>query len=304
MILDTETRKLEVKVAGAKWIFPLEAMQKTKTQEQMLANLKHSAAMQALNKEELALLTQQIVTVYGEVFTASMEHEDLIAYCKKDPIVEKFQAILRPNASYKLMLDSKRMGRQQQDGFFQALINSLVLTHYLAADLTSLLNLDEQAPSFFSAKPQEKRLLINKICYLSFLECYAKFVKTCDEAYRAHPKVAPVLKYESLITIKLDALIKQFLVLKGANYDQKDLNRALRQAASVSDLEAMKLLIGTRRTSVHDCSPKTQQTALDFALKSVASQDVKEHCIHLLKLNGAKTLRSEELDRSRRMTQS
>lgn len=73
----------------------------------------------------------------------------------------------------------------------------------------------------------------------------------------------------------------------------KDLNRALRQAAYISDIEVMKLLIVTHRASVNECSPKTQQTALDFALKSESETSIKESCIQLLKQNGAQSMQSQ-----------
>ena len=127
---------------------------------------------------------------------------------------------------------------------------------------------------------------------MSFLEGYTKFIKTCNLLFRNFPKVVPIIKNESLITLKLDALIKQYLQAKGKHYDLMDLNRALRQAAYVSDIEVMKLLIGTQRTSVNACSPKTKQTALDFALKSKSKSDMKDSCIQLLVRNGAQAMQS------------
>jgi hypothetical protein len=90
----------------------------------------------------------------------------------------------------------------------------------------------------------------------------------------------------------------QLLQTKGKHYDLNDLNRALRQAAYVSDIEVMKLLIGTQRTSVNACSPKTKQTALDFALKSKSKSDMKDSCIQLLVQNGAQVIQTETVLKS------
>ena len=133
---------------------------------------------------------------------------------------------------------------------------------------------------------------------MSFLEGYTKFIKTCNLLFRNFPKVVPIIKNESLITLKLDTLIKQFLQAKGKHYDLMDLNRALRQAAYVSDIEVMKLLIGTQRTSVNACSPITKQTALDFALKRKSKLDMKDSCIQLLVQNGAQVLQTETVLKS------
>ncbi|MGC1181661.1 hypothetical protein [Legionella sp.] len=73
------------------------------------------------------------------------------------------------------------------------------------------------------------------------------------------------------------------------------MNRALRQAAYVSDIEVLKLLIGTHRASVNECSPKTQQTVLDFAFKSKSESSIKESCIQLLKQNGAQSMQPQEV---------
>lgn len=296
LTLDTATREVQVKIAGAKWMFPMEPLGKEKTQEQMLSNLKHCIEMLPLNLEELGILSQQIVEVYGDMFTAGIEHDDLIEYCKDAPIVEEFKTILRPNASYKMMVECSKedSGKHvQQEQLLMQMINSLVFTHYLSQDLSDLLASEDKNLGFFSTETPTKQSLIKKICTLSFLEGYAKFIKTCSPPFISFPKVAPILKNESLISLKLDALIKQFLQIKVKTYDLKDMNRALRQAAYVSDIEVMKLLIGTHRVSVNECSPKTQQTALDFALKSESESSIKESCIQLLKQNGAQSMQSQ-----------
>lgn len=152
LILDTETRELQVKIAGAKWMFPLEPLRKDKTQEQMLSNLKHCIEILPLNQEELGTLSQQIVEVYGDMFAAGIEHDDLIEYCKDDPIVEEFQTIFRPNASYKMMVECSKFegsGKHaQQEQFVMQMINSLVFTHYLSQDLSALLASEDKAPVF------------------------------------------------------------------------------------------------------------------------------------------------------------
>lgn len=297
LILDTETREVQVKIAGAKWMFPTQPLQKDKTQEQMLSNLKHCIEMLPLSIEELGILSQQIVDVYGDMFTASIEHDDLIEYCKDDPIMGEFNKILRPNAGYKIMLEGSkpefRHDHVQQEEILMQMINGLVFTHYLTMDLPSLLASDDKAHGFFHTEAPTKQSLIKKICYLSFLESYAKFIKTCDEPYISFSKVTPILKNELLINLKLDAFIKQFLRIKDSTYDLEDMNRALRQAAYVGDIEVLKLLIGTHRASVNECSPKTKQTALDFAIKSESELSIKESCIQLLKQNGAHSMQPQ-----------
>ena len=131
---------------------------------------------------------------------------------------------------------------------------------------------------------------------MSFLERYAQFIQSCPDYYKRDPRVAPVIAESASFSEKLDILIKLFLQVKDSSYERKDLNRTLRQAAAFSDIEVMKLLIGTNRAEVNACSPKTQQTALDFALKSNESS-MKASCIQLLTLNGAKSMQSKVLPR-------
>ena len=82
LAFDTEMQTLSVKIAGAKWMFPIEHLQGNKTTNQMLSNVKHSIAMSKLSLEELNTLSKNIVECYGEVFKAAFEHDDLIQYCK------------------------------------------------------------------------------------------------------------------------------------------------------------------------------------------------------------------------------
>jgi hypothetical protein len=293
LTLDTETHEMQIKIAGAKWMFPIKPLRKVKTQEQMFSNLEHSIGILPLSSDELDILSQQIVKVYGDIFAASIEHEDLIEYCKDHSIIEVFRTILRPNACYKMMIGCSKLEgsdeQAQQEQILMKMINTFVFTHYLPQNLPALLGLDDKMSSFFSTETPTKEFLIKKICTLSFLESYVKFIKTCSEPFITFPKVITILNNESLISLKLDALIKQFLSIKDKTYDLKDMNRALRQAASVSDIEILKLLIGTHRASVSERSPKSQQTALDFALKSNGEMSLKENCIQLLKQNGAES---------------
>jgi hypothetical protein len=296
LAFDSESRELKVKIAGAKWMFPNQPMQNlNKTQDQMLSNLKHSIGMLPLDTEELNILSKQIVDVYGDVFKASIEHEDLMLYCKGHPIVQKFTSLLRPNASYKMFLDSKRECHDysgNQEKLLNVQINSLVFTHYLPSNLPALLA-EEKVQGFFPADTLTKQEILKKICYFSFLECVTKFIRASDEPFVSLPKAIAVLKSETLIISKLNTLIKQFLRMKDATYDLKDMNRALRQAACVSDIEVLKLLIITGRASVNVSSPKTQQTALDFAMKSASGPKEKAHCIQFLKQNGARSMQEE-----------
>lgn len=290
LIFDPATRALQVKIAGAKWMFPTQPLQKMKTQEQMLSNIEHSIGLIPLDTEESNILSQQIVDVYGDVFKAAIEHDDLMQYCEDQPITAEFCSILRPNASYKMIIDCNkpefRDDHAHQEEVLTQNINSLVFRDYLSINIPALLA-SEHDHHFFSKNTATKPILMKQICYLSFLEGYAKFIKTCGEPFTTLPNISPLLKHESSIRSKLDALIKQFLRIKSVTYDLKDMNRALRQAASISDIEVLKLLIGTHRASINNSSPQTQQTALDFATKNKCEPHIKELCIQFLKQSGA-----------------
>ena len=290
LIFDPETRELQVKVAGAKWMFPKQPLQKIKTQEQMLSNIEHTIGLMPLDNEESNILSQQIVDVYGDVFKAAIEHDDLMQYCEDHPITAEFCSILRHNATYKMIVDCNkpafRDDHAYQDEVLTQNINSLVFRDHLSIDIPTLLA-SEHDHHFFSKNSTTKPLLMKQICYLSFLEGYAKFIKTCGEPFITLPNIIPLLKHESLIRSKLDTLIKQFLRIKSTTYDLQDMNRALRQAASISDIEVLKLLIGTHRASINNRSPQTQQTALDFATKNKCEPHIKELCIQFLKQSGA-----------------
>jgi|GEM_PF-6888710 len=59
---DKDNKNLGIKIAAAKWIFPLAAMQEKKTQDQMLSNVKHSIKMLNLTAEELEKLSSGILS--------------------------------------------------------------------------------------------------------------------------------------------------------------------------------------------------------------------------------------------------
>ncbi|MGE3919431.1 MAG: hypothetical protein AB7F64_00550 [Gammaproteobacteria bacterium] len=294
LIFDTETRELQAKIAGAKWMLPTEPMQNNKTQEQMLSNVKHSCKMLPLNEEELEIVSRQIVEVYGAIFKAGITHDDLMEHCNDNPIIPVFKSILKSNATYKLMLECSKPGSlknpTQPEEYLRRIIIGVVVRDDLLNDFSEYLTYLDNAYTFFASTVSNEHDLISAICFLSFYERFAIFIKTCDESYTTSLKVVSLLQNESLITKKLDSLIRQFLQKKNKSYDLKDMNRALRQAAHAGDLEVLKILIGTHRASVTVCSPKTNQTALDFAQNSKCDPNIKESCIQLLKLNGAQSM--------------
>jgi len=301
LTLDPETRELQLNIAGARWIFPTEALTAQKTQQQMLANAKNSKAILPLNAEDLSLLSQQILEVYKDILIAGIEQDDLITYCSDAPIIDTFKSVLRPNSSYRMMLDAKQLvGRDQlmyQASCLIDFLNGFVFRHYLQDSLLIVLPyLKLIKPDFCVPGANPKQSIMKIICRVSFLERYAQFIQSCPDYYKRDPRVAPVIAESASFSEKLDILIKLFLQVKDSSYERKDLNRTLRQAAAFSDIEVMKLLIGTNRAEVNACSPKTQQTALDFALKSNESS-MKASCIQLLTLNGAKSMQSKVLPR-------
>lgn len=287
--LDLDTDQLQVNVAAAKWMFPLEPLQGSLSQNQMLSNVEHSIKMVSLNAEELSNLSQQIVTMYGDTFKAGMTHDNIMDYCKESPMISAFQAILRPNASYKLILDLTspkcQMRPEEKKQLINSMLHSLILRDYLG-DNPLWQESGNASMSFFpkQACPED---LLRRVGYLSFLECYVRYVNGNKDMFSNHPRIANLLRNETQITLHLDKYINQFLQLKNPNYDRKDLNRALRQAAAVGDIDVLKLLTGTNRALINARSPQTQQSALDFALKSKCDEPLKSRCIRFLTLSGA-----------------
>lgn len=279
LIFDKETNELQVKVAGAKWILPLEPMKKgVQTQNQMLANVKHSTDMLPFNEEDLTLLTEQIVQIYGDILKASITHDNLMQYCNEHPIMEKFLAVLKPNALYKWAMDHPQSHTYFGSSLFSWIYQIFPIT------FEELTFTEKKGKSIFSSELDTKEVM-KKICTLSFLE----------RSYDIIP-----LNYKqdtrytlNWITHNLNAFIKQFLTAKNEKYDTSDLGRALRQAATQGDVEILKLLIGTNRASINAVSPKTKQTALDFARQSECDASTKEKCELFLIGSGAKT--AEEL---------
>ena len=295
LTLDTQTHELQVKIAAAKWMFPMDPLQAEKTQDQMLANVGHSnqdIPFLDLTPDELATLSQQIIDVYGDIFTASMVHDDLIEYCKDSPIVAKFQTISQANTRYKFILASSKLEESLQKSALIELIHQDIFTEYLNDDyLPDLLTANKSLNDVYQAglltKEEHKKDLIINICALSFYERYAEFIKAFPEEYGKRPHVMAIITHEATIRSTLTASIKQFLKLTSQEYDIEDMDRALRQAAAAHNMVVMKLLIGTSRAEVNALSPQSHQTALDLALKSDARSSMKQSCIRLLFLNGA-----------------
>ena len=290
---DKDTQDLRVKIAGANWIFPQDKFQKSPTEAQMLANIKHSSRMQPLTEPQLAILANEIEDRYADVFKAALLHDNMMAYCNEHPIIASFQSCLRKNSLYAGVLTAFETAEisqwESQSHILASMVNSLVYRDMLRSlDLCLRYTADLDQSRFFAPSVAQTQMnaLLSSICNLSFFENYIQFVKTCED-FSGIPAFATLIEKETVITAKLDLLIKQYLNIKDQKYDTRDLNRALRQAAGTADLAALKMLIYTKRAEVNAFSPKSQQTALDFALKSEAEAGLKKQCIYLLEQAGA-----------------
>lgn len=291
LIYDKSTKILDVKVSGAKWMFPLEALKSIKTQDQMLSNIKHSIKMLPLSTDELEKLSSSLLDSYGEVFKVGFEHDDLMTYSADHPNMEQFKSCLRPNSSYvqclKEFYSSEQSFNGKKENFLNALINGFVDTHIVKNFSLKLDQYSLSRNTFFSPTTTSSHNdLMKRICLFSFMECYVAHVKTMDNnLYNWFPFLPPLIEKEFKIKSTLDQLISDYLTLKN-KYDIKDKNKALRQAASIGDITVLKLLIYTHRADVNAASP-TYKTAMDYALLC-KDQKLKEQCVNLLIQTGGK----------------
>ncbi len=220
---------------------------------------------------------------------AGFEHEDLLEYCNKHPITPVFLSCLRPNASYKMQL--QLIHHQQDEDIRQAALNGLVNSLIYRDRYQQLMSwmTTKNYPSFLNLttaqKNQELDELLKIICELHFYECYIENAERCGPHF---PGMNIIFNNKFSIKEKLDNYIAIYLTLKNAKYDNTDINRAARQAACVSDLTVLKLLIYTRRAEINLPS-SSNQTPLDYAFQSKCTSKEKEQCIQLLKFLGAKT---------------
>lgn len=285
LIYDKTAQTLDVKIAAAKWMYPLAAIQENKSKDQMLSNIKNSIKMLSLSTEELKILSSAILKIYGDTFKAGFNNDDLMLYCADHPCMKKFLSCLRPNASYLAFLDAfHRSHRSSNDQNALMLIHGLIDRDKMKS-INILLQSSEQNRFFIAAKPTLENLM-KGICTFSFIECYVAHLKTGDTSYHKFlPSIPKLISKEALIKSSLDSLISRYLALK-EKYDTKDYNRALRQAAAISDITVMKLLIYTRRADVNALSSANTRV-LDCALASKEGAQ-KEQALLLLNQVGAK----------------
>ena len=153
LTLDTQTRKLQVKIAAAKWMFPMDPLRAEKTQNQMLANVGDS------NKDIPFL----------------------------DLIPDELATLSLPNTRYNLILASSQLVESRQKSALIELSHQEIFNEYLNDDYLPDLLIENDTYSLF------KGYLIIKICALSFYERYAEFIKAFPEEYGKRPHVMAII---------------------------------------------------------------------------------------------------------------
>lgn len=286
-IYDQNKKILDVKIAAAKWMFPLAPIQRDLASEQMLSNLKNCIKMVDLTCEELEILSSGLQNTYAETVTAGLIHDDLISYCSDHPQMKIFTSCLRPNSSYSLVLDVFYHSKYDQRLSHNFLTNQIASLIY--RDLKDFyLILESLKPTFFMATKPTLDDLIKKICVLYFFENYVAHLKVSDTGIlKDFPFLTELVDKEILIKSTLNRMILKYLSLLNHKYDIQCLNRSLRQAAATGDTTVMKLLIYTRRADVNDLS-LSYKTALDYAL-TCKKEIPKQQALNLLKQVNAET---------------
>lgn len=297
--LDRDSHTLCVKIAGAKWMCPKARPTEARLEEEILVNAKHGLRTLELDETELSKLSSDLVHLYGDVFRAAFEHDDLMSVCKTHPIMPSFEACLRVYADYSLLLGAYRDDRRclaspekVTTGLFVTYMQRDHLSHVNA--LLSI-EFDSKPTDFFRpASPRvEKKYLqnvLNHLCDLLLLERYIAFLKVRNGGLWAkHAVFGEIVSKERRIQAKINAWLVNYLRNKDEKYDTKDFSRALRQACVLSDLAVIKLLVHSGRADVNGCSPKTKQTPLDFANHSAADSKSKAQMLAILQYAGAKT---------------
>ena len=289
LIYDKSTDRLDVKIAAAKWMFPLEPMQTAQlTQAQMLSNIEHSIQLLPFTEQELQNLSTSLLESYGATFKASFKHDDLRVYCEAHPYMPHYLSCLRQNASYKVLLENFGGDTQPARGaqyrqLLSCFVHSSTGRDLVPAFRTILSSMLQVTGGFFVAPNSTPEQIMRNICVFSFFENYLSESNRTDtdqqmqKAFFFLPELCQQLSY---IQTTLNKLIIQYLRLTSPSYDIQDMNRALRQAAFVGDVMIMKLLIYTRRADVMAFSP-SKKTALDCALEN-KNERTKAQCLRLL----------------------
>lgn len=295
LMYDKSTDSLDVKIAAANWMFPLEPFQVTQvTQAQMLSNIKNSIQMLSLTEQELQNLSDSLLGSYETTFKASFKHDDLRVYCEAHPYMPNFLLCLRPNACYKLLLE-KFCGETRPDhrtSYWQLLTcvaHSVAGRDLVPAFRRLLSSLGRISEVFFAPSDSTPEQIMVNICTFSFFENYLLESNRVDTNQRIQMQTGfsflPEL-YQQLGYIQsiLNKLIIQYLRRISSSYDIQDMNRALRQAAFIGDIIVMKLLIYTRRADVNALSP-SKKTVLDCVLDN-QNEETKARCLRLLQQLG------------------
>jgi hypothetical protein len=286
LIYNKTTQELDVKIAGAKWMYPLMPLSSKLNQDQMLSNIKHSITMKDLTPEELECLTSNILTNYNAVFRSGFVHDDLMEYGMDHPQMPLFLDCLRPSSSYASFLSMIPQGRKQQLEIQMHVLFQRDVFQSESGTLKLLKKHSAEVISFFSKKTDLDEI-IKDICYFSFIENYILFsINSSELSKNMFPFIETLISQKKDVTTTLDNLILRYLALSGSNFDKTNLDRALRQASSVCNINAMKLLIYTRRADVNAVSP-SNQTA--FTQAQVSTKPNKEQALRLLIQAGART---------------
>lgn len=297
LIYHRSSQQLEVKIAAAKWIFPLKYLQNTQpTKDQVLTNAEHSSSFIDLTNEELDNLRLGILQSYAKVFKSSFTHEDLLHYCKSHPQMQRLISCFRLNAPYPAFLNLyNNLTEQNHDAQFGALV-SYALSRYainVKPLMDQLSSLEQNNITLFQPVLSLDQLL-KKICFLSFLENFIKEIEKIGPDYNQVFNFIPnLIQRKGSITQMLDENIRMYLQKKSTKYDVKDFNRALRQAACVGDVQVMKIMIYSHRADPN-ASSSSNKNAYDYALQN-QNKKTKEQCLKILAQIGMQPSETSEV---------
>ncbi len=291
IIHDQEQQSFVIKIAAAKWMFPLEAIKQRHTSKQMLSNVKNNIIMQSLTDAELEKLSTEIHQTYRKTFEAAFENIDLLTYFADHPEVNNFLACVRPNSSYGLFLKTYYSSDEYNSkiglDLMEQSMASMICRDSLN-DFNRILTLDLQRGLFTLKSKLSLDKVLRAICIFSLFERYIAHLKgVTSPLLVVLPQLSKLKDDEPLIKSKLNALILQYLKETNESYDTQDLSRALRQAACFGDVVVLKILIYTHRVKVNTLSP-TDKTALDYA-RTCKNKELKIQVLKLLDHVNAKT---------------
>jgi hypothetical protein len=292
VIYDQDKQVFDVKIAAAKWMFPLEPLQKEHTAKQMISNIKHHIKMESLSAKELKKLSAELQQTYRKTFEAGIGNIDFFEYFKDHPNIEQLQSCIRPNAVYIMMLKTyyrSEYNMTKGQEILEESIATLICRDSLV-NFNSILTVP-MGRLFASVPKSDTYNQIKIICTFSLFESYVAHLKASNSSMLMIPQLAELARNEPLIKSKLNLSISQLLTEKNMDYDSTDFNLALCQAAFFGDITVVKILIYTHRANVNALSP-SNKTPLDYA-QTCKNDDLKKNVIKLLGHVNAKT--GEEL---------